>query len=110
MAALINNPFYALLARRLDLPKRLVTGVTASEKTAQSDRVLGGLFEAYVGGIHKDLGMDKHRELYAWFKPLIEPYAMALRVELEKSATPEGRGGGRHALRVYGIVRDGDGS
>lgn len=98
MAALINNPFYALLARRLELPRRLVTGVTASEMTAQSDRVLGGLFEAYVGGIHKDLGMHNHRDLYAWFQPLMEPYATAFRKELEKSTTPEGRRRGIDSL------------
>ncbi|KAF8538370.1 ribonuclease III domain-containing protein [Trichophaea hybrida] len=83
MATLINNKFYAHLARKLGLADRLVMGVTAGNKPLESERVLGGLFEAYVGGMHRDMGMERYQELYVWFNALLEPYAIAYQKELE---------------------------
>ncbi|KAF8254044.1 ribonuclease III [Wilcoxina mikolae CBS 423.85] len=83
MATLINNKFYAHLARKMGLADRLVMGVTAGNKPLESERVLGGLFEAYVGGMHRDMGMERYQELYVWFNALLEPYAIAYQKELE---------------------------
>jgi len=92
MAALINNRFYAHMARQLGLADRLVTGITAGTKPFESDRVLGGLFEAFVGGMHKDMGMERYQELYLWFNALMKPYALAFQKEFDAIAAKQVRG------------------
>ena len=92
MAALINNRFYAHMARQLGLADRLVTGITAGSKPFESDRVLGGLFEAFVGGMHKDMGMERYQELYLWFNALMKPYALAFQKEFDAIAAKQVRG------------------
>ncbi|KAF8241596.1 ribonuclease III [Wilcoxina mikolae CBS 423.85] len=76
MAALVNNRFYAQLSRALCLDKRLVIAESTCRNPLESERVLGGLFEAYVGGMHKEMGIERHKELYSWFRQLMEPYAL----------------------------------
>jgi len=76
MTTLVNNRFYAHLSRTLGLDKRLIIAESTCRAPLDSERVLGGLFEAYVGGMHKEMGMERHMELYSWFRQLMEPYVL----------------------------------
>jgi dsRNA-specific ribonuclease len=83
--ALVCNRFYAHLSRTLGLDQRLLLAETSGQQPLQSDRVLGGLFEAFVGGMHKELGFEGHRKLYEWFEDLITPYARAFWQEMTEA-------------------------
>jgi len=76
MRALINNRFYAHLSRTLGLVPRLIIAQSTNDSPRQSERVLGGLFEAYIGGMHRELGLAGYQDLYTWFRELMEPYAI----------------------------------
>ena len=77
MAALTNNRFYAKLSRLMGLDQRLRAAATSGRAPFVSDRVLGGLFEAYVAGMHRELGVHRHERLYALFAGMMTPYALA---------------------------------
>ncbi|KAF8534230.1 ribonuclease III domain-containing protein [Trichophaea hybrida] len=83
MTALVNNSFYAQLSRILGLDKHLIIAESTGNGPKDSERVLGGLFGAYVGGMHKEIGMERHMELYSWFRQLMEPYALDFYKEIQ---------------------------
>lgn len=74
--ALENNKFYAALSRKLGLEDQIVA---TSVEQRQSDNVLGGVFEAYVGGRFLDMrkvhgDQDAKFKLNAWVDELMKPY------------------------------------
>ncbi|KAL7268468.1 hypothetical protein RUND412_008908 [Rhizina undulata] len=73
-AALESNSFYAVICRRLGLHTKLKA---LSCQAMESDRVLGSLFEAYIGGVYKEIGIDRYSVIYKWFSELLTPYAQA---------------------------------
>ena len=77
MAALTNNRFYANLSRRMGLDRRLRVAETSGRAPFASDRVLGGLFEAYVAGVHRELGVRHHDRLCALLSGMMTPCALA---------------------------------
>lgn len=85
MGALENNDFFAHLSRIYGLKERLLVGSTTSVKLIQnSNTVLGGLFEAYVGGVYLDnvARTDEATALHAmikWLTPVFEPYLASYR-------------------------------
>lgn len=70
-AALTTTSFYAHLSRVLSLHSRL----TALNYTSDSDGILGKLFTAYIGGIHRELGTQRYHDLYIWYSQVVAPYA-----------------------------------
>jgi len=86
MTTLVNNRFYAHLSRTLGLDKRLIIAESTCRAPLDSERVLGGLFEAYVGGMHKEMGMERHMELYSWFRQLMEPYVLGFFKQMQGSS------------------------
>lgn len=69
--ALTSKPLHAHLSRLLTLPPRLKSASPPSEK------VLADLFDAYLAGISRDLGLARFDDLYRWYFTLLEPYAVA---------------------------------
>jgi dsRNA-specific ribonuclease len=74
-SALICTTFYAYLARKLGFKERIILGTTSAPETLESNRVLAGQFEAFVGGMFDEMGITRYAELFEWFRTLIEPYA-----------------------------------
>lgn len=75
-SALVSNRFYCHLTRTLGIAGRLEIGGSASIQTIGTERVIGGLFEAYIGGIHRETGLGGYPTLYRWFEDLVKPYAI----------------------------------
>ncbi|CUS11619.1 unnamed protein product [Tuber aestivum] len=71
--ALEDKAFYAHLSRRLGLHNRIPLTYQAGE----SDRILSGLFTAYVGAIQRELGTDGFPTISGTFCQLLRPYAEA---------------------------------
>lgn len=51
-----------------------------SYAASDSDRILGSLFAAYIGAIHRDMGIAGSSNLHAWYSQLVVPYAQAYRM------------------------------
>jgi len=88
MTTLGNNSFYAQLSHILGLDKHLISAESTFSSPLDSEGALSGLFKAYVGGIYKELGMERYTELYSWFCPLMEPYALDFYSEMEGENSP----------------------
>jgi len=74
---LLSNRFYAHLSRTLGLEARLkvrLQDCSGSGSVVSSERVLGGLFEAYVAGVYGEYGPARFAELYTWFSRWMRPY------------------------------------
>ncbi|KAI5817360.1 ribonuclease III domain-containing protein [Pyronema omphalodes] len=82
--ALVNNEFYAYICRQLGLIQRLK--VHGEHDKCATTRICAGLFEAYVGGMHKELGLKGYPQLYEWFESIMKPYAIAFKERLEEVA------------------------
>jgi dsRNA-specific ribonuclease len=86
MGALENNEFFAHLSVMYGLKDRLVVGSNSSvEDIKKSITVLGGLFEAYVGGVYLDrvAKTDEATALHdmiKWLTPVFEPYLASYRL------------------------------
>jgi len=89
MTTLGNNGFYAQLSHILGLDKHLINAESTFSSPLDSEGALSGLFKAYVGGIYKELGMERYTELYSWFCPLMEPYALDFYSEMEDTGTSQ---------------------
>ncbi|KAA8902668.1 ribonuclease III domain-containing protein [Sphaerosporella brunnea] len=72
--ALTSRALHAHLCRLLQLPQYLRT---SSPTVLQSDRVLAELFEAFIAGVAKDLGLGRWEELYRFYFQLLEPFIHA---------------------------------
>jgi dsRNA-specific ribonuclease len=80
--ALVCTHFYAHLARMLGLNERIIQGITSYLQISQSERVLAGQFEAFVGGMHKEMEIT---DLFEWFRVLVEPYAHSFERDISTS-------------------------
>jgi dsRNA-specific ribonuclease len=69
---LVNNRFYAHLSQRLGLAEKVIA---VNPESRRSARVHAGVFEAYIGGMHRELGLAGHERLFQWFRGVIEEYA-----------------------------------
>lgn len=70
-------------AHGLDLRLRL-QGVN-HENVLESERVLGGLFEAYIAGVYKEYGNAGFAALYAWFAWWMRPYFVEISTQLRST-------------------------
>lgn len=71
-----NNEFYAHVTRKIGLDRNLVT---VNESQKQSSRVLGGLLEAYIGGLWLDLEKSAgvtaaDEKVYEWASEVFTPF------------------------------------
>jgi len=74
---LLSNRFYAHLSRTFGLEAKLkvrLQNCSGSDNVVNSERVLGGLFEAYVAGVYGEYGASRFAELYTWFARWMKPY------------------------------------
>ncbi|KAF8534407.1 hypothetical protein BDD12DRAFT_699952, partial [Trichophaea hybrida] len=97
--ALTSKPLHAHLSRLLNLHQNLHT--SAPEKTLSSDKVLAELFEAYLAGLSRDLGIHRFHDLYAWYHSLLSPFTHAYHaLYAQHSAAPPPKNG-RQELAPY---------
>jgi hypothetical protein len=73
------------LTRRLGFKERIILGTYSAPETLESDRVLAGQFEAFVGGMKDEMGNTRYAELFEWFRALMEPYARFFEKEISNS-------------------------
>ncbi|TGZ81805.1 hypothetical protein EX30DRAFT_233523 [Ascodesmis nigricans] len=69
-SALTAKPFHTNLSRLLRLPENL----RHATQLPLSERIIAELFEAYIGGIARELGTEQFGRLHAWYYNLIQPY------------------------------------
>ncbi|TFK55402.1 ribonuclease III [Heliocybe sulcata] len=67
----VTNAAVAAISQRYRLSDRLRQHIAQSVALRASARVQADLFEAYVGGLYIDQGMDAVK---AWLNPLLRPY------------------------------------
>jgi len=87
---LINNRFYAYLSQRLGLADMVKA---ASPQARMSERVHAGIFEAYIGGMHRELGLAENAKLFQWFRGVIEGYAQHFYTQLGCGVSRKKKGG-----------------
>lgn len=75
---ILSNRFYAHMSRTLGLNSRLRLHNANYNGTLETERVLGGLFEAYIAGVYKEYGNARFAELYVWFAGWMRPYFVAI--------------------------------
>ena len=79
----------AHLARRTGMSDDIVLGNCSINWTHPGHKVLGGLFEAYVGGMQRELGLEGYPVLYNWFEDMMLPYAQHFHKEICEALEPE---------------------
>ncbi|KAI5817381.1 hypothetical protein BZA77DRAFT_40281 [Pyronema omphalodes] len=95
-AALVNNEFYSHMSRKLGLVQRL--RVRGEHDKSATTRICAGLFEAYVGGMHKELGIKGYPLLCQWFESIMKPYAIAFKEKFEEVSAVKTEGGPSRVL------------
>jgi hypothetical protein len=63
--------------------------VRGEHDKSATTRICAGLFEAYVGGMHKELGIRGYPQLCQWFESIMKPYAIAFKEKFEEVSEGE---------------------